>query len=78
MLLEHCFDGSGELWWNAYGAMVLEARGNGFANFFALAIFSSNGLLEEVFDSGELVQWEWAGNGLIMLPLGGVVNSRLG
>ena len=57
-IMEHGFNGGSKLWRDAYGAMVLEARGDGLANCFTLTIFGSNGLLEKVFDSGELVQWK--------------------
>ena len=77
MLLEHGFNSLGKLWRNAYGAMVLEARGNGLANGLTLPMLGSAGLLEEVFDSGELVQWKGEDVSLMMVLYPAIVNSHL-
>ena len=67
VLLEHGFYGSGQFWRNAYGAMVLQARGDAFADGFTLAVFGRYGLTKELINGIKLVQCKGSIS-LIMAP----------
>jgi hypothetical protein len=67
VLLEHGFDGGGQLRGNAYGAMILQTRGDVFADCFTLAVFGCYGLAKELINGIKLVQCKGSIS-LIMAP----------
>lgn len=58
MLLQHSFNGTGQFWRNAYGAMILQMRRKRSANGMPLAVLGSYCLAKKLINGIESVQWK--------------------